>query len=121
MCFGYRVIEFYYYNSRLGYKEKWGGPWGEKHMHIGARTTQRIEGFHAGIKHIIGTAGGIMKLFTSMHEWLLAHVSISASFLIHCLLTAIAHNRISDQTLQQPKGCSLGLCTRTKIRSLMRT
>ncbi|KAI9467539.1 hypothetical protein BDB00DRAFT_880534 [Zychaea mexicana] len=39
-----------YLNMLREYKKRWAGPWAEEHMHLGARSTRRIEGAHAALK-----------------------------------------------------------------------
>ncbi|KAI8136352.1 hypothetical protein BJV82DRAFT_584623 [Fennellomyces sp. T-0311] len=56
--------------SLYDYKEKWGGPWTEKLMHLGARSSQRVEGTHWSIKSILSTPGKLSKLFKSIRIYL---------------------------------------------------
>ena len=59
----------------LLYKERWAGPWIECHVHLGARSSQRVEGFHANLKKIIERPGRMLHTFQSIHEYLDTAVS----------------------------------------------
>ncbi|KAI8138243.1 hypothetical protein BJV82DRAFT_583114 [Fennellomyces sp. T-0311] len=59
-----------YLNGLRDNEEMWAGPWPEKYAHFGARTSQRAEGTHAGIKHILKQPSVIVNLFEKLHIYL---------------------------------------------------
>ncbi|KAG2220214.1 hypothetical protein INT45_002806 [Circinella minor] len=59
-----------YLEEMLLYKERWAGPWIECHVHLGARSSQRVEGFNANLKKIIERPGRMLHTFQSIHEYL---------------------------------------------------
>lgn len=51
-------------------KEKWAGPWGEKYLHFGARSSQRVEGIHAVLKQALVNIAGLRKQFSKIDQWM---------------------------------------------------
>ncbi|KAF7721574.1 hypothetical protein EC973_004480 [Apophysomyces ossiformis] len=54
----------------LQYKHKWSGPYAEKYLHLGARSTQHVEGTHWQIKETLQTTRNLVKTFNAIDIWM---------------------------------------------------